>query len=71
MKTLDYVIFWAVCSIVCVPVIISLMSDDLVAVFGVLYAAVWWIIFNKTRFGRKAFKKGSQIASDIMGDCDM
>lgn len=72
MKTLDYVIFWAVCALVTFPVFVGLMTDEILpGIFALLWGGSWWLFFTRTEFGRKAFKKGSQIASDIMGDCDV
>ena len=72
MKTLDYAIFWAILCLVCVPVLFGLMTDKIsCGIFAISWAAMWWLFFTRTELGRKAFKKGSQIASDIMGDCDV
>ena len=68
----NYILFWAVLCIVVVPVILGLMVDLVTYnLFAVCYAAVWWIIFNKTKEGRKVFRKGYKIACSIMGDCDI
>jgi len=72
MKTIDYLIFWAVFCLVTIPVIFGLMIDQIsYGLFAVAWAAIWWAIFTRTELGRKALKKGSQIASDIMGNCDV
>lgn len=72
MKTLDYVIFWAVLSLVMVPIFLGLMTDKIsYGIFAISWAAMWWAIFTRTDCGKKAFRKGYRIASSIMGDCDV
>ena len=72
MKTFDYFKFWAIFCLVCVPVLLGLMTDKIsYGIFAIAWAAMWWAIFTRTDCGKKAFRKGYRIASNIMGDCDV
>lgn len=67
---MKHFIFWAVLSLVCVPVIIGLMSNEIApALFALVWAAIWWAFFTNTRAGRKMYRKGYKIACGIMQDC--
>ena len=72
MKTLDYVIFWAVLSLVMVPIFLGLMTDQIsYAILAIAWGVMWWAIFTRTKSGKKVFRKGYRIACRIMGDCDV
>ena len=69
MKTLA---LFAVAFIVTAPVIMGIATDSILFnVCALIWAGCWWLFFTRTELGRKTFKKGSQIASDIMGNCDV
>lgn len=72
MKTLDYVIFWAVLSLVMVPIFLGLMTDQIsYVILALAWGAMWWVFFSSTKIGRKVYRKGYRIACRIMGDCDV
>lgn len=72
MKTISYICFWAVCALVCIPVLLGLMTDEIsYGLFAVAWAAMWWVIFTRTDTGKKLYRKGYRIAASIMGDCDV
>ena len=72
MKTLDYVIFWAVLGLVMVPIFLGLMTDQIsYAILAIAWGVMWWAIFTRTKSGKKVFRKGYRIACRIMGDCDV
>ena len=72
MKTLDYVIFWAVLSLVMVPIFLGLMTDQIsYAILAIAWGVMWWAIFTRTKSGKKVFRKGYRIACRSMGDCDV
>ena len=63
-------IFWVVLTIVCVPVILGIMSNELTpAICALAWGAIWWAIFTSTKIGRRMFLKGYRIAATIMQDC--
>lgn len=69
---MKHLIFWAVLSLVCVPVIIGLISNEIApALFALVWAAAWWWLFSSTKIGRRAFIKGYKIACSIMSGADV
>lgn len=67
---MKHFIFWAVLSLVCVPVIIGLMSNEIApALFALAWGGAWWWLFTSTKIGRKMYRKGYKIACGIMQDC--
>lgn len=67
---MKHLIFWAVLSLVCVPVILGLMSNELTpALFALAWGGAWWWLFTSTKIGRKMYRKGYRIAATIMQDC--
>lgn len=72
MKTISYIAFWAVLSLVMVPIFLGLMTDQIsYVILAIAWGAMWWAIFTRTDCGKKAFRKGYRIACSIMGDCDV
>lgn len=67
---MKHLIFWAVLSLVCVPVILGLMCNEIApAIFALAWGAMWWAFFTSTKIGRRIFLKGYKIAATIMQDC--
>lgn len=72
MKTISYIAFWAVLSLVMVPIFLGLMTDQIsYVILAIAWGAMWWAIFTRTKSGKKVFRKGYRIACSIMGDCDV
>ena len=69
---MKHVIFWAICLIVTVPVLLGLMTDEITyGLFVLCWGAMWWLIFTHTSQGKKLFLKGYRMACAFMGDCDV
>ena len=67
---MKHLIFWAVLSLVCVPVILGLMCDEIApAIFALAWGAMWWWLFSSTKIGRRMYRIGYKIACGIMQDC--
>lgn len=68
---MEKAIFWAVCALVFVPIFLGLMSDELSGgIFAVVWGLLVWRFFLHTKRGRKMYRKGYEIASQIMTAAD-
>lgn len=66
---MNKVIFWAISALITGPVILGLMTDELIpGIFAICWAYMWYAVFTKTARGRKMFRRGYKIAASIMQD---
>ena len=70
MKTLNYIIFWVLSFVIVTPVLLAIMSDSVVFVIcALVWSALWYCFFTKTKRGKRMFLRGYKMAAHIMSDC--